>query len=379
MNSRERVSKAIARKSVDRIPLGFYAVDHDTIESVIGRPTLVRNKVETQIAIWEGRRDDLAESYKKDSVEFYRKIDCADLILFKEAPLLPPRGYDPDPPRKIGDDLWEDRQGCILKANRHANDVICVKDPTVGTKHYSVDDFSVPVEAIPPDESIFEAFDYLLRELGDERYICGPINAAPMPMLGSFEDAMIIYALQPDVIHAANRRNLSLWNQLDRYYMRPGMAGAHTSQDMAGTNGPFISPEMWRDMCFPYLKERIAHIKQSIAQVNFHGCGRTIPLMDMIIEAGIDCYQSLQTTAGMEIGKLKSMFGDRIAFWGGVPVETLILGTPEEVREKTRVAMQRGAPGSGFILGPSHSIAKNTKYDNFMAMLDEFVKLRDMY
>ena len=70
MNSRERVSKAIARKSVDRIPLGFYAVDHDTIESVIGRPTLVRNKVETQIAIWEGRRDDLAESYKKDFDEF---------------------------------------------------------------------------------------------------------------------------------------------------------------------------------------------------------------------------------------------------------------------------------------------------------------------
>ena len=28
-------------------------------------------------------------------------------------------------------------------------------------------------------------------------------------------------------------------------------------------------------------------------------------------------------------------------------------------------------------LGPSHSVAKNTKYENFMAMLDEFVKLRD--
>ncbi len=35
--------------------------------------------------------------------------------------------------------------------------------------------------------------------------------------------------------------------------------------------------------------------------------------------------------------------------------------------------------GGGFILGPSHSIAYGTKYENFMALLDEFVKLRDKY
>jgi hypothetical protein len=39
--------------------------------------------------------------------------------------------------------------------------------------------------------------------------------------------------------------------------------------------------------------------------------------------------------------------------------------------------MEVGAPGSGFILGPSHSIAYGTKYDNFMAMLDEYVHLRE--
>lgn len=61
MNSKERARAAIARQPVDYVPLGFYAVDCDTISRVIGRPTLVRNKVESQIAIWEGRRDDLDE------------------------------------------------------------------------------------------------------------------------------------------------------------------------------------------------------------------------------------------------------------------------------------------------------------------------------
>ena len=39
MTSKERVRAAIAGEPVDRIPLGLYAVDCDTVERVIGRPT----------------------------------------------------------------------------------------------------------------------------------------------------------------------------------------------------------------------------------------------------------------------------------------------------------------------------------------------------
>jgi uroporphyrinogen-III decarboxylase len=81
----------------------------------------------------------------------------------------------------------------------------------------------------------------------------------------------------------------------------------------------------------------------------------------------------------MEVGRLKALFGDHLAFWGGVPVENLITGTPEDVRYDVRIALERGAPGNGFILGPSHSVAFGTKYDNFMAMLDAYVALRDRF
>ena len=62
MNSKERVAASIARQPVDQVPLGFYAVDHDTVEKVIGRPTYVRNKIQIQLALWEGRRAEVAES-----------------------------------------------------------------------------------------------------------------------------------------------------------------------------------------------------------------------------------------------------------------------------------------------------------------------------
>ena len=98
MTSKERVQAAIERKPVDRVPLGFYAVDYDTVERVLGRKTFVRNKIGITTALWEGRRAEVAESLKKDTVELYKKLDCADLILPKEGRILPPEDYEPDPP-----------------------------------------------------------------------------------------------------------------------------------------------------------------------------------------------------------------------------------------------------------------------------------------
>jgi hypothetical protein len=90
----------------------------------------------------------------------------------------------------------------------------------------------------------------------------------------------------------------------------------------------------------------------------------------------------------MDLGPLISEYGDRMSFWGGVPVELLVAGSPAEVKGAVRKAYEdaararedlrkRGKRGGAFILGPSHSAAYGTTYGNFMAMLDEHVRLRD--
>ena len=71
-----------------------------------------------------------------------------------------------------------------------------------------------------------------------------------------------------------------------------------------------------------------------------------------------------------------SEFGrGKLAVWGGVRVENLVSGTPAEVRQDVRAALAAAKPGGGFILGATHSIAVGTRYDNFMALLDEHAKL----
>jgi uroporphyrinogen-III decarboxylase len=79
----------------------------------------------------------------------------------------------------------------------------------------------------------------------------------------------------------------------------------------------------------------------------------------------------------MDIVEVKRRYGERLSLWGGVAVEKLVSGTPDEVRADVRRAMTACKPGGRFILGSSHSIAVGTRYDNFLAMLDEYRRLRD--
>ncbi|MFA6107894.1 MAG: uroporphyrinogen decarboxylase family protein, partial [Candidatus Latescibacterota bacterium] len=358
-----------------------YAVDHDTVSRVIGRPTFVRNKIAVQVALWEGRRDEVAEGLKADVVEFYRKIDCADLLLPKEAQLLPPRDYEPERPRRLGDDRWEDRHGRVYQAVWSVNEIQCIHDPNPPARRsWRVEDFEGEPEVRPPDPSVFEVFDHVAAALGTERYVAGPTGGiTALTLLGGTEEGLVRCIEHPEVVLAASRRSTAVQNAQDEWYLRPGAPGVLMEQDLAGSNGPLVSPAMFRELAFPFLAERVQHVKARVPQVIFHNCGNNLPLMGMFAECGIDCYQSLQTTAGMEVGRLKALFGDRLCFWGGVPVELLIDGTPDQVRQAVQEAMERGAPGGGFILGPSHSVAFGTRYENFMAMLEEFVRRRDQF
>ena len=374
MKSKQAVSDVLNHKTPSYIPLGTYAIDCDTAQKILGHETYVRNRIKTQIAIWEGRRDEVAQSLKEDSVELFKKLSCIDLIIpFKEAALLPPASYKPPKYKKIADNFWEMENGVVYQCSYQTNDITVVKNPHKPDR----EGFFKEPTLNPPDESIFEAYDHLVDALGNERFLAGysgGLNAMVTP--GGMAEGLMAYILDPEMIQAAIAKNLKRQNYLDQFHIRGNVDQIFIEEDYASTSGPLMSPDLFREFCLAALKARVKNIKQYRDKVFLHCCGNTWKMLDFFVEAGVDCYQSLQTGAGMEMGKLKETYGDKLCFWGGVAVENLVSGTMEDVRKDVRCAIEKGAPNGGFILGPSHSVAYGTKYDNFMAMLDEHSKLK---
>lgn len=380
MNSKERVKAAISLMPVDKIPFGPYVMDHDIISRVIGRETYLRNPGAYYPAIWEGRRDEIVESMKQDITDLYRKLDFVDLIIFKEAQLVEPKGYIPeDPPKKISEGIYEDSKGNAYQAVPESNTFKMIKE--AGKKElaeYSEEMYNDRTLPEIPDPGRFELLDHLIETFGREKYIAGySAGTTAMTFLDSMENGMVIMALQPEVIIACNKQRVFFQNYLDQFYIRPGIDGVFMEQDFGGTQAPLISPDMFRELCYPFLKSRLSNVKKYVQHVLFHSCGNTMPLMDMIIDAGVNVYESIQTNAKeISIKALAEKYGDRLCIWGAVPLDVLIAGTPDDVRKAVRNNIEDGKKAKGFILGPSHSIAFGTKYDNFMAMIDEFEKLR---
>ena len=371
MTGKERVQAVLKNQKPDRIPLGFYVVDCDTVSSVIGRKTLVRNKIGQQIALWQGRRDEIVESLRKDTIDFYKKIELCDIITHKES-ILPSKNQKWPKAAKIDETTWKDELGRIYKVSQAGNEFVCVEDPTVG-KPYRPEDFPEDIDPAGFDRTCFDAFNDVIDEFSDERFVLAPGYLYTMVLLGGMEKGLTEYIANPELVKAAGKRYLIHDNAMSEKIFRLGFSAVLFGEDYGTTRAPIISPQMFREFCLPLIKARCENVRQYVDYIFLHSCGNTLPLIDMLIEAGIDCLQSLQTNAGMDIGKLHEQYCGRMIFWGGISVEILLTGSTADVRKNAREACEKAKKG-GIILGPSHSISYGVPYDNFMAMLDEFEK-----
>ncbi len=388
MTSRKRVQAVLRGDIPDKVPWGEWAIDFDTVEKIIGHETYYRAKAKSQIALWEGRRDEVICSWREDAIEFFNKMDCFDIINISAmaSSVAPPRDYEFEKPKRIDENTWEFKDGTIVKSSEITADITKIYDPKVGKKQYTPADFDKEPEVEPPDESCFEVVDALIKEFGRDRFFMGPSGDEVGIYLldGKFEEGgggfaygLMQYLDNPETVKAAIRYEVTKNNILDSYYIRPGQDAIGWGQDFASTQGPFISPDMFREFVLPAIKARVNNIHENFGlPVLKHACGNNGKLMDMFIEAGYDSYQSIQRSAGMDLAIIKSKYGKHFVPWGGISVENLVSGTPEDVKKDVINAMEEYKPGGRYIFGSSHYSAVRKKYENFMTMVDEFEKRR---
>jgi uroporphyrinogen-III decarboxylase len=175
----------------------------------------------------------------------------------------------------------------------------------------------------------------------------------------------------PEIPEAAARAAVARTVFMDGLWAREGVDGLCPGEDYADSRGPLVSPRVIRERLLPGMRTHVEAAHAKGLPVLKHACGNNWKIMDILLEAGYDAYQSIQESATMDITQLKREYGDRITLWGGVNTETLIAGTPDDIRGEVRRAIKHCAPGGGFILGSSHSILIGAQYPNYMAMLDE--------
>lgn len=143
-----------------------------------------------------------------------------------------------------------------------------------------------------------------------------------------------------------------------------------TGDDYCNRKGPIMSVAHFRRFVLPYLRETVRFTRKRGVPHIKHTDGNLWPILDMIVDTGIDAIDPLEPVAGMDIGQVKEEYGHRICLIGNIDCGDLLSGgTPGEVIRSVRQTMAQAAPGGGFVLSSSNSIHPAVKPENYQAMM----------
>jgi hypothetical protein len=401
MNSKERVVAALRRQEPDRVPLGEFGVDHDIVERVIGRRTFWRSKNLAMLAFWSGLRDKVVESLKRDLVALVEALDY-DMV---PVHLVPPRGYRPGLPQRTADEAYVDGHGQVWRYSAGNDSLLLLERPLREIKSEADLVSFFETELVPrsgfriagqdgsryrlelADRSCLELAEFIVQRFGGNRFVFarsfeegagGPEpsylsewEVASVFFGGRMEDFYIEIATRPGLVRRAFDLATELQLAMAREFIQVGVDAVITGGDFASSSGPLISPASVRSLFLPGMKTLVDYVHSLGAFALTHNCGNNWMLLDLLVEAGYDAWQSIQCkTADMDLKRLKAQYGDRISFWGGINIETLQQGTPQENRTDVTYALREAGPGGGLILGCSNSVAYGSIYENYLAALD---------
>lgn len=150
------------------------------------------------------------------------------------------------------------------------------------------------------------------------------------------------------------------------------------ADDMGSQRALLLSPETYRKHIKPHHERLFRHAKERTGcKILLHSCGAIRPLINDLIEIGVDALNPVQISAeGMDPAELKAEFGDRITFWGG-GIDTqfdLPRLSPGQVEEAVRKNLEIFKPHGGYVFAPVHNIMPVVPTENVVAAYEAYRK-----
>lgn len=144
--------------------------------------------------------------------------------------------------------------------------------------------------------------------------------------------------------------------------------------DMGYKFNQFFSVDMYRRILKPYHKKAADWAHSKGIKVHMHSCGDIRPFIPDLIDLGVDCLNPLEVKAGIDPIELKKLYGDRLAFHGGINAllweNKHVIG--EEIKKVVPVMKQNG----GYIFSTDHTVPSSVSLQDYQEIV-ELVKNLD--
>ena len=221
-------------------------------------------------------------------------------------------------------------------------------------------------------KDLYENNDYVIGADG----IKGGILQTCLWLRG-YDKFFLDLAMNKDYADALLEKVLDLYCRMYTNYFREVGDYAqivYITDDLGTQVSLLMSPKMFREQVKPKLKAFNDHLRSlSDAKIMFHSDGAIDPLLEDLIEIGVDILNPVQTsTKGLENTlSLKEKYGSRLSFHGAIDVQQIMPNSSvaEIKREVARRIHDLGSDG-GYILAPCHNIGYDIPVENVIALFE---------
>ena len=122
------------------------------------------------------------------------------------------------------------------------------------------------------------------------------------------------------------------------------------ADDTASERAPFVSPELFHDLLFPYYDDFARLARNRGIPINFHNCGKSGVFFNDLTRIGVSSWEPVQLSN--DIHEIQKKFGRSLVIGGGWEGRGRLLDpavTDDEIRESVREAIDNYAPNGGFM------------------------------
>ncbi|MCX6867485.1 MAG: uroporphyrinogen decarboxylase family protein [Verrucomicrobia bacterium] len=226
-----------------------------------------------------------------------------------------------------------------------------------------------PYRAFPMCE-ILKATRILAKETAGQVWICARADQGPMDLaaqLRGLDDFMLDIAEneEPGLVDAL----LDYCRRVaTRYAIALIECGGHSTSIGEPVAGPdMLSPKHYRQYPWKHEKRMVDELKARGIILHNHICGNTLPIADDFIATGA---QVLEIDHKSDARALKEKARGKTTLLGNINTGLLHSGTPCQVEDACREAIEVMAPDYGFILGPGCALGTDTPADNIHALVE---------
>ncbi len=132
-----------------------------------------------------------------------------------------------------------------------------------------------------------------------------------------------------------------------------------------------VSPRLWKEFVYPHMKEVCGelHAYCPEARIYCHICGNVLPIVEPLVETGLDCIAPLDPLGGFTVADVRRRVGDRYVLMGGVNTMSFVHSSPEELRAEALRCIEEGNRAGAFVLGSGCALPCDAKPENLEALV----------